>query len=1226
MVHIQDRLRYWVKLVFGISLIAISASVQSQTFPQSKHIVFLTGNTADIGNIESFTSALKDLIERENSDWTLILNGDLVDTRIHLQLACSKIDSLLSPLSMIPNGEIVIIPGDRDWDEGKPMGMLKLNSLENYILSKKYPQVFFPLRTGCPGPTVFPLREDLTLLAINTQWWNHRHLKPTPETATCELVTEEAILEELEDLISDNTQGNLIIAGHYPVISNGPFGGSFPITDWFLPVPVINTMITSFKQNIGGQKEIVNEYYEDFREDLENILADNFSCIYASGHEYHHEILHEKENVFINSGAAWEGRFVKKKKNTVYASKEPGLIALHYYPDGGISAQVFLLRSGFFISDGIIQLYQGPCESPEPGIPINNRLIPCVSDEDYYGDMDLNYPDNIKIAANPNYTAEGMKGNFLGQHYRYSWTTQVTSPVLNLSAFAGGLVPYQIGGGRQTKSLKFKTSEGREYVFRSVDKDPSGVLSYDLRSTIISLAVRDQTTTQQPYGPIAASFLLDHLDLLHASPQLYVMPNDDQLGPFRSEFGGILGMVEERPVDRVQSKTFDNALIIKRSESLLRNIFNDPTNCFNTKEYVRTRVFDMLVGDWERSEDNWTWAGFRNGSKVEYRPIPRDRDHVFSLWDGFLPWLVDREWAKPAGENFDHTIKGLRSLMYQARHLDRFVTSEVDEKGWTDAAKFIQNNLNDSIINQAILEMPEEVYTETREIAEKLKTRLNDLDKYAVKYYKMLSGKVDVVGSNQREWFDVERYPDGRVSVKMFSATERGKDQEIYQRIFNPGETREIRLFGLQGNDGFEINGNSKSSIPIRVIPGPGIDLIIDSSIVKKGGKSTLVYDDSGTDQLFGLNEIKSVYTADREAYYYRRDAFKYNTYHPIVYLYYNSDNGISLNGGVTFNRQSYGKPDFSSRHQLAILLSTIGNIRFNYDGTFRHKIGFWDLVAGAEVEKSRRFRYFFGIGNETEYEKPLLKDGYYTLQYGSGKTYIGVQRSFWKQSLARIEMLYQYNGRQSLGNNILSSDPIDILGEETLHLGKAIAKLDFDFRDREHLPSRGSRFYAEYLIGLPLNINGKAYAVRKGTLEYFTTAMPFTLGLKAGGESSSGEVPYYDLPSLGQNRDLRGFRQNRFTAHAAAFLNTDLRIQLIDNQDALVPFKFGIRLFYDYGRVFVDDAKIKDAVPSTKWYSGYGAGIFFVPLRERFTINLSLAFSEEESGRILFRIGRSFQ
>jgi hemolysin activation/secretion protein len=139
--------------------------------------------------------------------------------------------------------------------------------------------------------------------------------------------------------------------------------------------------------------------------------------------------------------------------------------------------------------------------------------------------------------------------------------------------------------------------------------------------------------------------------------------------------------------------------------------------------------------------------------------------------------------------------------------------------------------------------------------------------------------------------------------------------------------------------------------------------------------------------------------------------------------------------------------------------------------------------------------------------------------------------------------------------------------------------------------------------------------------LEYFVSVKPVTLGIKVGGAQHHGQTPFYDLHYLGQRTDLRGFRQNRFTGENLAFLNTDLRIQLIDNPRALIPYKFGITLFFDSGRVF----EAIEAPDDPGWHQGYGAGIFFVPLRERFTLQLSLGFSNEESGLLRFGFGQAF-
>ncbi|MCB9286471.1 MAG: hypothetical protein H6560_04065 [Lewinellaceae bacterium] len=121
--------------------------------------------------------------------------------------------------------------------------------------------------------------------------------------------------------------------------------------------------------------------------------------------------------------------------------------------------------------------------------------------------------------------------------------------MLRLDTAYGGLEVLARGGGRQTISLKMQTGDYRQYVFRSVDKDPVSALSLSLRRTIAAAITRDQTSSQQPYGALAVAPMLDKLGILHASPHLYVMPDDPKLEQFRSTFANMLGMVEERPTN-----------------------------------------------------------------------------------------------------------------------------------------------------------------------------------------------------------------------------------------------------------------------------------------------------------------------------------------------------------------------------------------------------------------------------------------------------------------------------------------------------------------------------------------------------------------------------------------------------------------------------------------------------------------------------------------------------
>ncbi|HVG41467.1 MAG TPA: hypothetical protein VM888_07625, partial [Chitinophagaceae bacterium] len=83
----------------------------------------------------------------------------------------------------------------------------------------------------------------------------------------------------------------------------------------------------------------------------------------------------------------------------------------------------------------------------------NNKTSTAVSKE-----------NSTVIIAGKQYNRSRFHQWLWGQHYRKEWAMPVTVPLLQLDTAAGGLTPYEAGGGRQSKSLKLHDKSKREYV------------------------------------------------------------------------------------------------------------------------------------------------------------------------------------------------------------------------------------------------------------------------------------------------------------------------------------------------------------------------------------------------------------------------------------------------------------------------------------------------------------------------------------------------------------------------------------------------------------------------------------------------------------------------------------------------------------------------------------------------------------------------------------------
>ncbi len=1226
----------YVKKFACMLLCLLAGYLPAQTDEPASHRVFVTANTADLSLDSPFYQALRKLLSQSDAPFTLVLNGDLIKGK-HSPLLTTedtlRIRQLLKATEGL-HGRVLIVPGDRDWAESGRSGLQRVRVLQQLIESWHYDHVTWVIGEGCPGPKAVSLSREVTLLAVQTQWWNHPYDKPTDVDAACPITTEEDFLEKFDNVIEESLGKNILIAGHFPIFSLGEYGGRmplkkhiFPLTDLkpqlYIPLPILGSLYSAYRQNVGTHLDIVNKRYEGFRKHIEAITFDHQSLIYLSGHDANMQIIRQGDNYHINSGSPAQARFAGKDRSALFSEAMQGIMEIAYYAEGDIFARIHRYGDeGGFELFTERYLFQSVCHINDSIVPINTLSMFCGDGPEGNRDAATLY-DSVVVAAvaGHEYEAGKVRRLFFGSHYRDSWTTAVPVSYLNLDTTARGLTPLKKGGGTQTLALRFMGGDGREYTFRSVDKNPARSINFDLRATVIGYVLPDQTATQHPYGALVAAPLMDALNILHVKPKLYLLPDDPRLGLLRAEYGDLFGMLEENPKAPSEVKAaFADAQYVEKSLSLFRILYQNPRARIHTQAYARARIFDMYTGDWDRHEDNWKWAGYERREGLIFEPIPRDRDHIFSMWDGAIPWIVDREWIRPYGEHFGRRIRDVQSLNWKARHMDRLLLSSFTEEQWLAEARLVKQAMSDSVIHEAVAALPPQIQSVSGdELIAKLKSRRENLERAVLRYYRLLSRSVDVVGTNQDESIHAVRNPDGSVGITVVHI----RDQtHLYQRTFLPGETREIRLYGLGGDDLFLVSGSSRRSIRLRIVGGPGNDVIRDVSKTGSMKKKTLIYEKDPLAKIDKGSAGRIVRTQNHQVYNYQRTRFTYNRYFPFPWINFNRDDGLLMTTGFRFFRNTYGKTDFSSSHLFEGTYSTAGARSLGYYGLFREVIRNWDVEVNAEVADPTRYVFFFGLGNETKKSDTQFLDGFYRTRYNSYNLSVGLKADFWKRSRFGLHARYENNEAQIPDNTILFQDN-DLPGIDKANIIMLRAELDLDLRDNPSFPDKGMRFFFSHENGfLTTNANsnfGKTLAF----LEAYATVrsyMPLTLALLAGGGDSYGEIPFYRQFALGHRDYLRGYRKNRFTGDAMVFVNTEARLELVKKERNIIPFRFGIKGFLDTGRI------IQNGEDSRKWHLGYGFGCYFVPFTEELALNLSLGYSEEEQQFFKFSIGKTFR
>ncbi|WP_347159026.1 hypothetical protein [Pontibacter chitinilyticus] len=487
-------------------------------------------------------------------------------------------------------------------------------------------------------------------------------------------------------------------------------------------------------------------------------------------------------------------------------------------------------------------------------------------------------PDSAWVVAGRQYDRSWFFRLFWGNHNRRLWTTPVLLPVFHMHQVKGGLQLMEQGGGFQTLSFHLQDSTGRAYALRSIDKNPVEVLSPFWRKTMIANLLRDQTSAANPYGALVVPVLARAAGVYHTNPAVYyVAPGDTTFGPHAAVAQGKLFLLEERyETPKDLTAAFSPAVTtFEDSDDALRLRFTTNSHHFDQVAFARARLLDLLLGDWDRHKNQWDWAVVPQQADTLYVPIPKDRDQVFfRMRDGLFPAVATSKLFARKFHSFGPSLDDVQAYLINASFMDERLLNEVSREQWQQEAKAMQAHLTDAVIEQAVHRLPHPIYKQIGpQLSSNLKTRRNELVRAANKAYEILAREVTIPGSDQEELFTVRRLSGNRTEVTVQRKAHGNIPAAVlYHRIFLGTETRQLKLYGLAGEDEFNIQGKVPSTIPIAVYGGLGEDKITDQSDIPGWKKMTRVYDtERGNEIQFGT-EARDMTTRDVRVHAYDRE------------------------------------------------------------------------------------------------------------------------------------------------------------------------------------------------------------------------------------------------------------------------------------------------------------------------------------------------------------------
>lgn len=524
-----------------------------------------------------------------------------------------------------------------------------------------------------------------------------------------------------------------------------------------------------------------------------------------------------------------------------------------------------------------------------------------------------------------------------GRHYRHLYTIPIRVPSATIETLGGGMDI--VGQAEGFHGLLLENKRKQLYLLKPLGGSTSFLESKffreiynktDFKNTYLDEFLGDAYTIINPYTFLVADYLAKSAGLSFSPSRIYYIPSH-----IRKDTVADGSDIQDRLVNLINVPDINLRSNLYTTEDFLDSLQVSKNYMADQNLYIRERIFDMWTGDWNKTNENWEWQSHTVNDSVIYTPIVIDRNHAFTKVDGVLFKQMLKMLSLDFICNYDSLIlKDTKKINKLAFALDMAVAGRSDESVWIRQAQEIRRQMTDSLIDSAFTYLPEGVkHDEIELIKRKLKRRRLELEAVASQYYRLLQRTPVVAGTNQSDYFLIERQAPDRTVLRIYDP-ETG-DCRLEQQ-FSGKETKELWLYGLAGNDTFEVKGNTRKDFPIYLISGEG-------------------------ENQYQLNHNRKIHVYDKD-YKYDYQKIKYHKISFTPWGIYDSDKGISLGTFFTYTMYGFKRAPFTYQHRIGYNYLK----GFMYAGIFPNYDGRRRLYLNASISSPRNFENFFGFGNNT--------------------------------------------------------------------------------------------------------------------------------------------------------------------------------------------------------------------------------------------------------------------
>ena len=792
-----------------------------------------------------------------------------------------------------------------------------------------------------------------------------------------------------------------------------------------------------------------------------------------------------------------------------------------------------------------------------------------------------------------------------GKHYRELYTIPVSVGSSTLNTLMGN---FEVTGQAvEFHGLYMVDKRGRNYLVKPLSGSSSFIQSEffqemynkeDFKNTYLDGFIGDVYTIVNPYAFIASDYMAKISGLNSNDPRLYYIARNATSDTIVNGTE-----IQDKLVSITNVPDLTTRKDIISTADLLKNMRGDKSHIVDQDLYIRERLFDMLIGDWNKTPENWNWQKSVVGAKVVYKPIVIDRSHAFMKIDGLLTGQMLSVLSLGFISNYEDRIGDLKKFNKLGFTLDVALIAQSEQTDWIRQAQYLKNRLTDDVIDYAFARLPREVQCEEISgVKKKLKSRRDDLEETALEYYKELQFNPVITGTDNNDKFVIDKSHRDSIQIDVYNG-ETGN--LVFSHRYTKRNSKEIWLYGMGGNDRFEVRGNRKNKIPLYLLGGKGenkYDILPGSKVKVFGYNCQKLTLDSIKKTRVLLTDIDKIHDYDYEKTRYNSISFS-------PWGVYDTDWGLSLGSFVTYTRYGLKRSPFSYQHRIGYNYLK----GFMYKGIFPMYDDRKSIYIDAFIGSPSNFSNFFGFGNNTDGFKDeekvynRVKVGQYSLTPSFHYT--------WKKEhqLILASSFELFKIKQVDGRYINEYHNNDYSIFDTRYFADLSVSYEIDKKFSNIIPS----FTGTLTAGWKMNILHPEQNFPHAELDLSVDVRlteRITLATKMKGKAIfNNKYEFYQSAST----ELRGYRDSRFIGRQSYYQYSDLRIDMGKIKNPFTPLKYGLFAGFDFGRVWYPFESSK------KWHASYGGGAW-VTIINKITTKYSW-FGSGDDFRFMFGLGLGF-